>query len=410
MRILHINKFLWLSGGVERYLFDVADAFEARGHEVLYFSQADPRNRVTAQDDYFVPSVEYTDSSLAQKIGRAKTILERTLYSREVKDKLAALIRDCKPDVAHVHQLYHHLSPSVLDALTEAGVPVVQTVHDYKLICPNYRLYIPQEQEICTRCVSGDYSHCRKHKCLKESTAASALATFEMQYHKRKQFYERAVDQFICTTHFVQSQLSKSPLGNDKLTHLPLYINLDAYTPTDVHENYLCYVGRLAPEKGVLTLIRAMQSNPDTTLKIIGDGPARADCEALIAELGLRNAEVLGFLERDAMTQVLGRSSGLVIPSEWYEPCGLTAWEAHALARPVIGAKIGGIPESIKEGKSGLLFESGNAVDLAEKIAWLMAHPEESKAMGQAGYAQVHKTCDAHYEGLMEIYTEVLKH
>lgn len=404
MRILHINKYLWLSGGVERYLFDVADACTAQGHEILYFSQADPRNRPTAQDDYFVPSLDYATAGLAQ----AKTIFERTLYSREVKDKLATLIRDQKPDIAHVHQLYHHLSPSVLDALTEANIPIVQTVHDYKLICPNYRLYSPQEQSTCTRCVQGDYSHCLKHKCIKGASIPSALAKFEMRHHKRKQYYERAVDKFICTTQFVKNRLGDSPLPSDKLIHLPLYIDLDAYTPTDTYEPYLCYVGRLAPEKGLLTLIHAMQSNPNTPLKIIGDGPMRAECEALVAELGLTNIELLGFLERDAMTPILGRSSGLIIPSEWYEPCGLTAWEAHALKRPVIGANIGGIPESIVDGESGLLFESGNAEDLSNNIQILMSQPDKAQSMGQAGYSQVHAICDAHLERLQQVYQEAI--
>ena len=404
MRILHINKYLWLSGGVERYLFDVADACTAQGHEILYFSQADSRNRPTDQDDYFVPSLDYATAGLAQ----AKTIFERTLYSREVKDKLAALIRDQKPDIAHIHQLYHHLSPSVLDALTEVNIPIVQTVHDYKLICPNYRLYSPQEQSTCTRCVQGDYSHCLKHKCIKGAYLPSALAKVEMTHHKRKQYYKRAVDKFICTTQFVKDRLDDSPMPSEKLVHLPLYINLDAYTPTEIYEPYLCYVGRLAPEKGVLTLIRAMQSNPDIPLKIIGDGPIREECEALIAELGLSNIELLGFLERDAMTSILGRSSGLIIPSEWYEPCGLTAWEAHALKRPVIGANIGGIPESITEGKSGLLFESGNAEDLSNKIQSLISQPELGKAMGEAGSVHVHSVCGSHTEGLMNIYAEVM--
>ena len=404
MRILHINKYLWLSGGVERYLFDVADAFEAQGHEVMYFSQADPRNRPTAQDEYFVPSLDYATAGLTQ----AKTILERTIYSFEVKEKLAALLRDQKPDIAHVHQLYHHLSPSVLDALTEANIPIVQTVHDYKLICPNYRLYSPKENRPCTRCVSGDYSHCLKHRCIKGSYLPSALAVFEMKIHKEKQFYENAVDRFICTTHFVKDQLAQSALPQEKLTHLPLYIDLDAYTPTDIYEKYICYVGRLAPEKGILTLIQAMEYNPDIQLKIIGDGPERGECESFIAELELSNVEMLGFMERDAMTQVLGRSRGLVIPSEWYEPCGLTAWEAHALARPVIGADIGGIPESVVDGETGYLFTPTDDEDLAEKIRTLMGNPDQAKAMGQAGYAQVHKTCNAHYDGLMDLYKEVL--
>lgn len=407
MRILHINKFLWFCGGVERYMFDVADLFSNEGHEIGYFSMADERNIPCDQSEYFVPNLDYKNTSLIQKLKRGKTILERTLYSSEVKESLARLLRDFKPDVAHIHLIYHHLSPSVLEALREAKVPVVQTVHDFKLICPNYRLNIPNRDPFCTRCVSGNYTHCIRNKCLNNSYLASALVAAEMTLHKRKRYYEDGVDRFICPTQFVMGQLEQSPIPSDKLVHLRHHIRLDEYAAQDDRDNYIVFVGRLVPEKGILTLLRAMAKLPEVRLKVIGDGPSTLDCENLISDLGLSNVELLGFKERPELAPIVANSIGLVIPSEWPEPCGLTAWEAHALERPVIGANIGGIPESFDDGVHGFLFEPGNVDSLVEKIQWLVDNPDTARNMGKSGAAHVREVCDAHYDGLLKIYSEL---
>lgn len=407
MRILHINKFLWFCGGVERYMFDVADLSTKEGHEIGYFSMADERNIPCDQSEYFVPNLDYKNTSLIQKLKLGKTILERTLYSSEVKESLARLLREFKPDVAHIHLIYHHLSPSVLDALREANVPVVQTVHDFKLICPNYRLHIPGDHALCTRCVSGNYTHCIRNQCLNDSYLASALVAAEMTLHKRKRYYEEGVDRFICPSDFVREQLEKSSIPNEKLVHLRHYIDLDEYTPGEDRENYLVFVGRLVPEKGILTLLRAMAKLPELQLKVVGDGPLEAECKALIAVQGLLNVDLMGFRPREEMVPILANSIGLIFPSECHETCGLIAWEAHALEQPVIAASIGGIPESITEGVDGLLFEPGNIDSLVEKIKWLVDNPDPARKMGKSGAARVREACNAHYDGLLKIYSEL---
>lgn len=389
-------------------MFDAADLFEQNGHEILYFAMADDRNIPCAQHPHFPANLDYTTGSLTQKIRRAKTILERTLYSREVAAKLTALIEESRPDIAHIHSIYHHLSPSVISALNAADIPVVQTVHDFKLICPNYRLYIPQERDICTRCVSGSYSHCIRHRCLKESTAANTLVAAELWLHKRKRYYEDGVQRFICSTEFLMSQLAEGNIPREKLLHIPHHIALEAYQPSPERTDAFVFVGRLEPEKGCLTLIRAMAKLPDSRCLFVGNGSQRAECEALIRELGLTNVELMGFQSRETVSEVVSQSRALIIPSEWYEPCGLTTWEAHALERPVIGSRIGGIPESIEDGTTGLLFEPGNDQDLADKLRWIRDHPDEAETMGREGRKRVTTVCNAHYGHLLSLYESVI--
>ncbi|MBN4046689.1 glycosyltransferase family 4 protein [bacterium AH-315-P07] len=388
-------------------MFDAADLFEQQGHRILYFSMDDPRNIPCDQAEYFVPNLDYKNTTLPQKVRHAKTILQRTFYSNEVKENLTKLIQEQKPDIAHIHLIYHHLSPSVLDALGDADIPIVQTVHDFKLICPNYKLYIPHKNEHCTRCVSGNYLHCIRHRCLNESYLASTLVAAEMTYHKRKGFYEKKVDRFICPSEFVYEHLKNSPIPTENLIHLPHHIKLDAYTPQEDRDNYLVFVGRLVPEKGIFTLIEAMQEHPDIPLKIIGDGPSETDCTALIKKLNLKNIELLGFQPRESLNKTLANATALIIPSQINETCGLTAWEAHALERPVIGANIGGIPETIDDGINGLLFEPGDRDDLARKIQSLIDDPDHAIQMGKTGRQKVEQNCKNHYEKLHQIYTDL---
>jgi len=408
VRILQINKFFWRSGGAEGYLFDLCGLLEAQGHEVIHFSMADPRNLPSAQTKYFARPLDYRGIGLATAMRRAGRILGGTVYSFESREKLRRLLRDLRPDVAHVHLVDHHLSPSVLDALREESVPAVQTVHDYKLICPNYLMYIPRTGEVCERCLSGGYYHCAVHRCLKNSFAGSTLSAGAKYLHRATRIFERSVRLFLYSTDFVRGKLEQGGMPPAQLRHVPLYINLARLRATRTPGDYIVYAGRLAPEKGLMTLLMAMQSLPDVRLRLLGEGPQRSALEARARELGLRHVEFAGFLDGEAYARELAGARLLVLPSECYETCGLVIWEAHALGVPAIGARIGGIPESIADGETGLLFEPRNASDLAQKIRALLDDSTRAVSMGARGRDRVHAECAAHYERMMTAYREAM--
>ncbi len=409
MKILQINKFLWLSGGVERYMFDLADLLAAKGHDISYFAMQDvARNRPCRQSSYFVSNIDYREMSFLGAARRASSIVSKTVYSFESKAKIRRLLRDLKPDVAHLHSVDHQISPSILPVLREEGVPIVQSVHDYKLICPNYQLYVPRRGELCERCLPGKYHHCLRQRCMKNSLAASALVTGAMYLHKRLRIYENNVRSFLCSTQFLLSQLEKGGLPADTLRHVPLYIDLDRYKAHDGPGDYAVYVGRVVIEKGLKTLVRAAAKMPRCKLVIVGEGDARAELESLAEECGADGVSFVGRQIGDVLTRLIARARFLVLPSELYETCGLVMWEAYALGRPVIASRIGGIPESVDEGETGLMFEPGNVSELAEKIAWLFEHPKEANEMGEAGRRKIEANCAAHYDRMMAVYEEAM--
>lgn len=407
MRILHINKFLWVAGGVERYMFDAAALCERRGHEIAYFAMADEaRNRTSAQSPYFVSNLDFKAASPASMLSKSAKVLGKTIYSFESKRKLRDLVRDVQPDVAHLHLIDHHISPSILPVLRDAGIPIVQSIHEYKRICPNYRLYIPHENALCERCLSGHYYHCAVHRCLKHSLPVSTLAAVAMAFHKALRIYEDNVDLFLCSTQFLADKLAQGGMPKDKLRHVPLTLDLDRYISDQAPGDYAVFVGRLEREKGVHTLIEAMKTHPDRKLIVVGDGPERPALEASAREAGLSGVEFAGFQEGQALHDLIAGARFLVMPSEWYEPCGLAAWEAFAFGRPVIASRIGGIPEHVRDGETGLLFEPGNAEDLAARIARLFDDAVRCDELGRNGRNHVQSVCAGHYDALMAAYRE----
>ena len=409
MKILQVNKFLWLSGGVERYMFDLSTLLESKGHEVSFFSMQDEeRNRPCPQTPYFVTNIDYQRMGPLGAVRKATRIVSKTVYSLESKSKIRQLVRDLRPDVAHVHSVFHQISPSVLPVLREEGIPIVQSVHNYKLICPNYQLYVPHKGEVCERCLPGKYYHCIGQRCMKDSLAASALVAGAMYLHKWTRIYEKNIHSFLCSTQFLIDQLKKGGIPQEKLRHVPLYLDLGRYDARDQPEDYAVYVGRLVPGKGLKTLLHAVSEVPNAKLVIVGDGESRGELEAFANECGA-NVSFAGRQEGDALSSLIARARFLVLPSEVYETCGLVLWEANASGRPAIASRIGGIPESIDDGVTGLLVDPGDVDGLAEKIAWLFEHPGEADEMGAAGRSKVEALCASHYDRILAMYEEAIE-
>jgi glycosyltransferase involved in cell wall biosynthesis len=408
MRVLQVNKFLHAVGGAETVLFQTADLLKAHGHEVSYFAMQDDRNIPTEDEAYFVSNVAYEGHRQRNATDRLKLplVAGRFLYSREAAQNIDALIKEKPPSIAHLHNIYHQISPSILSPLKRRGIPAVMTLHDYKMICPNYTLF--SNGAICERCKGHRYYEAVLQRCVKGSSLSAALCAVEAYTHRITGAYEKGIDAYIAPSQFMRRKMSEFGIDPERIVYLPNFLNLERYSPRYEPGSYCVYAGRLERVKGVGTLIEAMQGGeaPATELRIAGDGDLRGELEHQVQEGGRSNVSFLGRLPRDELGRLIQDSLFVVVPSEWYENAPMSVLEAFAYGKPVIGTNIGGIPELIEEGVTGLLVEPGNVADLRRAIDRLAANPQLAVEMGRNArrYIEARHGAEQHYQGLLAIY------
>ena len=408
MRVLHANKFFYHRGGAETVYFATSDLLRRYGHEVIPFSMEDPRNEESAYARYFVSNVELREErgGLPGKVAAAA----RILYSREAEGKIDALIRDTRPDIAHLHNIYHQLSPSILRALHRHKVPVVMTLHDYKLICPAYTLHTGGS--ICERCKGHAYYNTVSHRCVKSSRLKSAVCAAEAYLHDATGIYRRNVKYFIAPSRFLASKVIEFGVDPRTIEYVPNFIEPGPIAH-DGAGDYFVYAGRLERVKGVRTLLRAVAGSELAQrhqLMIAGDGEDRTALEAYASKQRLKNVRFLGHLAKAQLEPVLAGAAFAVVPSEWYENAPLGVLEAAARGKAVIASDLGGLPELVRHNETGLTFPAGDHVGLREAIEGLLRDPGRASEMGRRARAFVEETFapDAHYRRLMGVYDRAL--
>ncbi|MBN1799624.1 MAG: glycosyltransferase family 4 protein [Spirochaetales bacterium] len=405
MKILMVNKFFWPKGGSERVFFEEAEFLKAKGHTLSFFSMHDKRNLPCDQNGYFIRHVNYEKfAGIKQELLKAAKLI----YSVEAKHNIKRLLDDFKPDLVHLHNIHHQISPSILDALREYNIPAAITLHDYKLVCPTYAML--WRGKPCEKCKNGRFFWCALKKCNKNSYLKSLLNVVEMYiHHKLLHIYDK-IDVFICPSMFLKEKIREMGFKR-KLCHLPNFIKPEKYMPAyDFKERSLVYFGRLSREKGLAGLIRAVK-DLDITLKIIGDGPLRQELESEVKQNKLTNIIFTGYKEGQALEQEIRKSMFVVLPSQWYENNPRTVIEAFALGKPVVGSRIGGIPELVKHGERGLTFIPGNVEDQKAKINYLLNNPKQVGEMGKKARKFVERELnpEKHYKNLMEIYQTAME-
>ncbi len=404
MKILMANKFFYIKGGSETYYFALKRLLEAEGHEVIDFSMKDEKNFDSPYSDYFVDGVDYNSEMGAKaKIKAAKNII----YSTEAKKKFEKLVRDTKPDLVHLHIFQHQLSPSILDICKKYNLPTVYTAHDLKMLCLNYVMM--NNGKICEKCKGGHYLNALKQKCVKDSAAKSLINVCEGYLHKWRKSYD-AIDKIITPSAFYKDKFIDFGVSPDRVTHIPNFLDREkpVVNKSEDSEKYFLYFGRLSHEKGIMTLIKALE-NTDETLYVVGSGPCKEEIETYLTQNGIGNVKLLGFKSGQDLIDVVGNAKAVVLPSEWYENGPYSAIEALQVGRPIIGAKIGGIPELVDG--NGFLFTSGNVDELKQT---LLAFPKP----GTDDYAKLckrseelfneHYTAPVHYAELKKIYEKAL--
>jgi glycosyltransferase involved in cell wall biosynthesis len=400
MRILLVNKYYYRRSGTERYLFNVKRLLEARGHRVEAFAMQHPLNEPATFAPDFPPHVDFHEVTALGRLGAGL----RVIWYPGAARRIARVLDAFRPDVVHVFNLYHQLSPSVLVPIARRRIPVIHTLNDYKLICPNYTLYT--EGAPCTRCRNRRYAQAIRHRCLEGSLAWSAVAAVEMTLHKALRVYERHVRAFIAPSAFLRAQMLAAGVPAAQVVEIPYFLFGEDHAISATDRGYCAYVGRLVPVKGLATLVQAMREAPDIELWIVGEGPQRADLERLVAEWGLRNVRFTGYLAGRDLGEALAGARFTIVPSEWYEVFGQSIIESFAVGKPVVGARIGGIPEVIDAERDGLLFAPGRAAELAACIRRLWDAPDAARAMGLEGRRKVERRYDpdTHYARLLAVY------
>jgi len=377
-RLLSINNYYYRRGGSETVFFEHNRLLENAGWSVVPFSASRAQNQPTEWSSYFVDGLDRPTRSPVSKFYRAV----RAIYSVEAARRVRRLIAASRPDVAHAHNIYHHLSPSILVELRRQRIPTVLTLHDLKLACPAYKMY--SQGAVCESCRGGALRNVVKKRCIKNSVGMSALVWVESTVHKALRLYESTVSQFVVPSRFLLTKFADWGLDTSRFAYVPNSVDVDAMVPQGQPGNAFVYLGRLVPEKGVATLIRAA-ARARTPLRIVGTGSEEISLRQLAAQLG-GDVEFTGHLSGAALRAAISSARAVVIPSEWFENAPISVMEASALARPVIGADIGGIPELIRPEETGFIFSSGNVDALADILAHVAQLPAPKLIqIGRAG-------------------------
>ncbi len=400
MKVLLINKFLYPKGGDAKSTLAAGKLLRERGHRVFYWGMKDPANPDFPCSEYFVDRIDYHGPSpVTVKISNALKIF----YSFEAKRKIRRLVEVVNPDVVHLNNFAHQISPSILDVFHRRGLPAVMTMHDYKLVCPAYTMY--SQGRPCEKCAQGNYIQCLVNRCVKGSYWKSFISAAELYLHFNFLNIYAKINVFISPSEFLKNKSREMGFKFD-VVHLPNFIHAEEYLPRyRAREESICYVGRLSPEKGLLTLVEAVKGL-EIELKIIGEGPSKESLSRYAGENQIDNVVFLGYRSGDALTEEIRNSLAVVVPSEWYENNPLSIIEAFALGKPVVGARIGGIPEMVRDGETGYTFTPGNSPELREAITRITRDRNRVVEMGRNArkFVEVNNNPEKYYHRLMEVY------
>lgn len=404
MKILMVNKFYYIKGGSETYYFTLKRILESNGHKVIDFSMLDDKNYPSKYTNFFIENIDYSGKkTLLEKIKMATNII----YSFEAKKKFKKIVQETKPDIIHLHIFQHQISPSILDIAKKYRIPVVYTAHDLKMLCPNYKMMV--NGDICEKCKDGHFIECVKNKCVKDSYFKSMINAIEGYFHRWKRSYD-LIDKIITPSAFYKNKFIEFGVSADRVIHITNC--LDSPKPklnvNKEFQKYFLYFGRLSEEKGILTLIKAVE-NTSNLLYIVGTGPLMEKIELHVDQNELSNIKILGFRSGQELSDLIGNSKVVILPSEWYENGPYSAIESLQLGRPLIGSDLGGIPELI-EG-NGLIFKNGDDKSLKAAIEDINNLLDEDYRIlcdkSLEIFSKYYSSAN-HYSKLMEVYNSLL--
>lgn len=398
MKVLMINKFLYPNGGSETYIFKIGEYLQKHEHEVQYFGMEHEGRCVGNRVNAYTSDMDFHGGSKLAKL----TYPLKTIYSKEARVQIRKVLDDFKPDVCHLNNFNYQLTPSMILEIVKwrkesrHKCKIVFTAHDYQLVCPNHMLNNPNTHKNCKKCLGGHFLNCTKGKCIHGSTAKSFIGTLEAEFWKLNGAY-KYIDTMICCSKFMKTKLDTNPLFAKKTVAMHNFIDKVEWKETP-KKDYVLYFGRFSEEKGIATLIKVCKELPNIPFVFAGTGPLEASIK------GIDNIQNVGFQKGEALEELIREARFSVYPSEWYENCPFSVMESQMYGTPVLGAKIGGIPELIQVSKTGELFKSGSAEDLKKKIQKLWNQKELTEQYSKNCENISFDTIDEYCEKLLKIY------
>lgn len=397
MKILLVNKFLYPNGGSETYIFQLADCLTAMGHEVQFFGMEHENRTVGNRVGSYTSNMDFHTGKLQKLLYPFKII-----YSKEARKKIKAVLEDFKPDVVHLNNFNFQLTPSIIYEIKKHNIPIIFTAHDYQLVCPNHMMVNGRTKMICEKCVRGNSLQCTKDRCIHGSLLKSVLGTIENKLYAMLKTY-RFIDVVICPSRFIQSKLDENTQLTGKTVAMHNFISEIQLKKEWQKKDYVLYFGRYSEEKGIKTLINVCRELKNIPFIFAGKGEYQKDIQAL------SNVTEVGFQQGDDLYKLISEARFSIYPSEWYENCPFSVIESQMLGTPVIGANIGGIPELIQEGKTGLLFDSANEEKLKEMICTLWDKEALCKEMTENCRNVDFMDCQKYCKELLAIYSQAIE-
>lgn len=399
MRILLVNKFHYLRGGSEKYYFELAKLLKSHGHTVAFFSMKNENNIKTGDREYFVDEIDMNTGSKFEALN--------VIYSKKNKALMEKALEEFKPDIVHINNFQRQLSASIIDAVKEKNIPLIMTAHDLNSICPaSIMLY---NGEVCEDCITKGYTSCIKKKCIKNSMLKSVLGYIEKKYYDLHKMFCK-IDCIISPSEFNKNQLLKGKLKCNDITVIHNFVNETEKTDYTLGDCAF-YFGRLSKEKGILNLIEAINNIPGARLIIAGDGPERENIQAYIKEHKLENRiTLLGYLNQNDIRENIRKCRFVTVPSIWYENCPYSILETMEIGKPIIGSKIGGIPELIQDGINGFTYEHNDVTKLTNILMKLFGNDETVKQFSKNSkqiFIQNY-SAEAYYNKLMTVYNKYI--
>jgi len=399
MRVLLANNYFYLRGGCERVMLNDMQLLSTHGIDVIPFSAADPANLETPYSSYFVPGADIRAANPMRQIGAAVD----AIHCRRTADAFDRMLNETKPDIIHCHNIYGRLSTSILGVAKQHKIPVVLTVHDYKVVCPSYLML--KKGKPCSACIDGGYYRCAVNRCHKGQTAASIVYAAEAYWARLNGSYG-VVSAFLSPSKFIADLLRQSGIEDKRVIYHPNCVEPNEYKPS-YNGEYVLSVGRLSHEKGLPTLLNAMLGT-NVPVRIAGSGPMEATLRELAEEDG--NSIVLeGHCGGEKLGELYRNAAFVVVPSEWYENAPMSILESFAYGKPVIGTRIGGIPELITEGEHGYLVDPGSPEQLKATVIKLWHDRQAQSAMGRNARRLIETKFAQHTrkDSLLKIYEGV---
>lgn len=395
-----VNKFLHPHGGSETYMLKLGEYLTSLGNEVQYFGMEHPDRCVGNSAGCYTENMDFHNSSILKEL----SLPFKIIYSKEARKKISAVIENFRPDVVHLNNINFQLTPSIIYEIKKHGIPIVQTVHDTQMVCPNHKMYIDRKQSTCRECINGNYINCVKNKCLHNSLPKSMLAAFESYFYHRKNTYN-LIDRFICPSKFMTEVMQNAGVDRHKLITLHDFCDKYIHLPPKNHDKkYVLYFGRLSPEKGIKTLVDVCRELKHIHFVFAGTG----ELSGLLKNID--NIEYVGFKSGKELDVLIRNALFSVCPSEWYENCSMSIIESLALGTPAIGSDLGGTPELISENETGLIFKAEDRQSLKNAIESLYNNPEKLAVMSEKCIEKSNENnIEKYTEKLMDIYKSAMK-